>query len=169
MSSLLALPGSWFFAFGTSSTTALIELGGIILCISTLTSVGAAGAQELLPATMRGLGAAVYSFTNLKKLDKERRRIATLMCTQKKASHEVQVLTAGVDGAKRSNVCGSRAHVRGAQEPPSTRASARSESRISSAPGKSRALRSTELGTTMHGIAAATADRRPFTESSRTR
>jgi MFS family permease len=60
ISSLLALPASWFFAFGTSSTTALIGLGGTILCVSTLTSVGAAGVQELLPATMRGLGAAVY-------------------------------------------------------------------------------------------------------------
>jgi MFS family permease len=60
ISSLLALPASWFFAFGAHSTTALIGLGGTILCVSTLTSVGAAGVQELLPATMRGLGAAVY-------------------------------------------------------------------------------------------------------------
>jgi len=60
IASLLALPASWFFALGTSSTKALIGLGGTILCISTLTSVGAAGVQELLPATMRGLGAAVF-------------------------------------------------------------------------------------------------------------
>ena len=60
VASLLALPASWFFAFGTSSAMALAGLGGIILCVSTLTSVGAAGVQELLPPTMRGQGAALF-------------------------------------------------------------------------------------------------------------
>jgi MFS family permease len=60
IASLLALPASFLLAFGPNSTAALIGLGGTIFCISTLTSVGAAGVQELLPTTMRGLGAAVF-------------------------------------------------------------------------------------------------------------
>lgn len=63
IASLVALPFSCAFALGASSRVALVGLGGTILCISTLTSAGAAGVQELLPATLRGLGAAIFQLT----------------------------------------------------------------------------------------------------------
>jgi len=80
IASLVALPAAGLFAFGTNSTTALVGLGGIILCISTLTSVGAAGVQELWPATMRGLGAAVYQLVvNLLALSAGPSLVAVMM------------------------------------------------------------------------------------------
>lgn len=58
--SALAIPATAVFAFGTSPDIALVGLGGVVLCVSTLTSVGAAGVQDLLPQDMRGLGAAIF-------------------------------------------------------------------------------------------------------------
>lgn len=63
IASLVAIPSAVLFAFAHSRTAALLGFGGSVLCISTLTSVGAAGVQELMPSDMRGLGAAVYQLT----------------------------------------------------------------------------------------------------------
>lgn len=60
---LLAIPASLLLAFAPGPASALIGLGGVTLFISMLTSVGAAGVQELMPSDLRGFGAAVYQLT----------------------------------------------------------------------------------------------------------
>lgn len=60
---ILAIPASLLLAFAPGPAISLIGLGGVTLFISMLTSVGAAGVQELMPADLRGFGAAVYQLT----------------------------------------------------------------------------------------------------------
>jgi MFS family permease len=59
-SAVLAVPFALVLAFSVNNVSALIGLGGFILWVSTLTSVGAAGLQELMPSHLRGIGSAIY-------------------------------------------------------------------------------------------------------------
>lgn len=58
--SLLAIPPTLLFALAAESEIALAGMALAILFISTLSSVGAAGMQELVPARLRGTGGAIY-------------------------------------------------------------------------------------------------------------
>lgn len=58
--SLLAIPAALLFALAADPGSALAAMAIAILFISTLSSVGAAGMQELVPARLRGTGGAIY-------------------------------------------------------------------------------------------------------------
>ena len=57
---LLAAPAALLFALAPTSGIALAGMAAALVCLSTLSSVGPAGLQELIPARLRGFGGAVY-------------------------------------------------------------------------------------------------------------